>query len=163
MIKRRQERLKEVYEYLRRHYGIHTQIDFAKAIGLTRPAISSAMNGNESYLTDNLFKRICATYQGVFDLAYLLTGEGSLLLGKSEDAAPKVEREPIGLMDQSSLINAALAAKDETIESLKRELKTKDDLISTLRARIADLEARLATNKYTKLSDYPFDVGVAEP
>lgn len=159
----RQKRLNEVYEYLRKNMGIHTQTDFAEALNYTRSVISAALNGKESYLTDKLFENICKAFPGVFNIHYLLTGEDSLLLGKSEDAAPKVEREPIGIMDQSSLINAAIAAKDETIESLKRELKTKDDLISTLRARIADLEARADTNKYTKLSDYPFDVGVAEP
>ena len=53
MIKQKQERLREVYEHLRQHFGVHTQIDFAKVLGLTRPAISAAMNGNDAYLTDN--------------------------------------------------------------------------------------------------------------
>ena len=79
MIKPRQERLKEVYEHLRQHFGVHTQIDFAEAIRITRPALSSAMNGNEAYLTKNLFQKICATFPGVFDLDYLLTGKGALL------------------------------------------------------------------------------------
>ena len=47
----KQERLKEVYDHLRSYFGIHTQIDFAEAIRITRPALSSAMNGNEAYLT----------------------------------------------------------------------------------------------------------------
>ena len=75
----KQDRLKEVYDHLRAHYGIHTQIDFAEAIRITRPALSSAMNGNEAYLTKNLFQKICATFPGVFDLDYLLNGSGSLL------------------------------------------------------------------------------------
>ena len=75
----RQKRLHEVYEHLRSHFGVHTQIDFAEAIRITRPALSSAMNGNEAYLTKNLFQKICATFPGVFDLDYLLNGSGSLL------------------------------------------------------------------------------------
>lgn len=172
MIKHRQERLKEVYEHLRRYYGIHTQIDFANAIGLTRPAISSAMNGNESYLTDNLFKRICAAYQGVFNLDYLLNGEGDLLTiqeeVKNEELEKMINPQPA---DQDKLLNAALAAKDETINVLKsqmadlriqlvekdKRIEEKDSMIDMLRQRIADLENADRFN-----GDYPFPIGVAD-
>ncbi len=80
----KQERLKEVYNHLRSYFGIHTQIDFAEAIRITRPALSSAMNGNEAYLTNNLFQKICAAFPGVFDLDYLLTGKGELLTVEEE-------------------------------------------------------------------------------
>lgn len=80
----KQERLHEVYNHLRSYFGIHTQIDFAEAIRITRPALSSAMNGNEAYLTKNLFQKICAAFPGVFDLDYLLTGKGALLTVEEE-------------------------------------------------------------------------------
>ena len=151
-----------MHDTLKRYFDEHgiTQQQIADALGVSLQYVNQLLNGRKS-----LGKKNAERLANLYGLSkpFLLTGEGSLVLGKSEDAAPKVEREPIGIMDQSSLINAALAAKDETIESLKRELKTKDDLISTLKARIADLESRLATSKYTKLSDYPFEVGVAEP
>lgn len=73
----RKERLTEVYDYLREHHGIHTQIDFATALGYSRPVISSALNGNELALTDKLFQKVCEVYPE-FNLEYLLTGEGSL-------------------------------------------------------------------------------------
>ena len=162
MIKSKQERLREVYEHLRQHFGVHTQIDFAKVLGLTRPAISAAMNGNEAYLTDNLFKSICAAYQGVFNLDYLLTGEGQLLTIKEEVHNEDNERlynpQPI---DNSSLVNAIIAAKDETIASLKRELAAKNETIALQRSRIADLERQLAAATHD-LSRYPFTMGVAE-
>ena len=53
----RRDRLNEVYEYLRENFGIHTKTQFASALKITQPALSSAMNGNDAYLTDNLFKR----------------------------------------------------------------------------------------------------------
>ena len=52
----KQDRLCEVYDYLRAKKGIHTQVGFAEALHITRPAISAAMNGNEAYLTKNLFQ-----------------------------------------------------------------------------------------------------------
>lgn len=163
MIKPKQERLREVYEHLRQHFGVHTQIDFAKVLGLTRPAISAAMNGNRAYLTDNLFKRICAAYQGVFNLDYLLTGEGQLLTIEEEVHNNDYERlynpQPI---DNSSLVNAIIAAKDETIASLKRELDAKNETITLQRSRIAELERQLAAATTGDLSRYPFAFGAAE-
>ena len=88
------------------------------------------MNGKEAYLTQNLFQKICASFPGVFNLNYLLTGEGELLL-------PSPTPAPQTTIDTSSMVNAIIAAKDEVIESLKRELRAKDELIASLRRELA--------------------------
>ena len=88
----RQKRLIEVYEHLRRYFGIHTKTGFAEAIEYGRTSMSAAMNGDEKYLTDSLFKNICDTYKGVFDLNYLLTGEGSLLTIEEEVKSEDIEK-----------------------------------------------------------------------
>ena len=74
-----QKRLHEVFAHVRKHYDIHTQDDFAQYIGYGRTSISAAMNGNEKYLSTNLFRSICDKFPGIFNLDYLLTGEGELL------------------------------------------------------------------------------------
>jgi predicted RNase H-like nuclease (RuvC/YqgF family) len=119
----KQDRLKEVYDHLRAHYGIHTQIDFAEAIRITRPALSSAMNGNEAYLTKNLFQKICATFPGVFDLDYLLNGSGSLLSVEEEvrnvDIDKKVNLQKPEIPDfvkQLCEETARLATRNELLE-----------------------------------------------
>ena len=164
MIKQKQERLKEVYDHLRRYYGVHTQIDFAKAIGLTRPAVSSAMNGNESYLTDNLFKGICATYQGVFNLDYLLTGKGDLL--SVEEDVRTCDMEHIARVGQDNMMNAVIAAKDQTIAQMELRLSEKDEIISTQKQLIDSLRQRIIelrkSAELEKLDDYPFPGGVAD-
>ena len=76
----RKDRLLEVYEHLRKNRGVHTKKDMAETIGVTLPALYSAFGGSDPYLTDNLFKKICYAFPGVFNLNYLLTGEGSLLV-----------------------------------------------------------------------------------
>lgn len=88
----RQKRLIEVYEHLRRYFGIHTKTGFAEAIEYGRTSMSAAMNGDEKYLTDSLFKNICDTYKGVFDLHYLLTGEGQLLTTEEEVKSEDIEK-----------------------------------------------------------------------
>ena len=75
----REKRLNEVYEHVHRYFNIHTKGEFADYIKYARAYISSALNGNEKYLTDKLFDSICKAFPGVFDLNYLLTGEGQLL------------------------------------------------------------------------------------
>ena len=135
----RQKRLIQVYEYIRQNYGIHTQIDFAKAIKYSRVYISAALNGNENNLSDNLFENICETYPNTFNLDYLLTGNGSLLKEQviHDDGLIKITESGI---DPSSLVNAALAAKDETIAALRENLEAKDQLIASLRQQIEILK-----------------------
>ena len=171
----RQKRLIEVYEHLRKYYGIHTKTGFAEALHYGRTSMSAAMNGDEKYLTDSLFKNICEAYKGVFDLNYLLTGEGDLLTLEEEVHNEEYEKlynpQPI---DQSSLINATIAAKDEAIASLKRELQTKNDIIQALREQISTKDQLIAEQKarlidyrriidsHNGLPNYLFPIGAAE-
>ena len=129
MIKQRKERLKEAYEYVRQYFGIHTQTDLAAKLKMTRPAISSAMNGNPSYLTDNLFTKICAAFPGVFNLDYLLNGEGELL-ANSEHKDGDVTVDPGDYMTKY-------------IASLEKQIKDKDQQIADLRRDIQLLYKRL--------------------
>lgn len=167
----RADRLKEVYEYVRTKFPIHTQSDFAEWLKYNRAYISSAMHGNAKNLTDKLFVNICEAFPGVFDLNYLLTGEGSLLTIEKEVHNEDHERlynpQPI---DQSSLINAALAAKDETIAVLRDQLtakdtviQAKDELIANLRQQIATLQQQLHAAKDEELfKNFPFQKGVSD-
>ena len=88
----KQKRLNEVYEHLHNYFNIHTKGDFADSIKYARAYISSALNGNERYLTDKLFRNICEAYPGVFDLNYLLTGEGQLLTLEEEVKSEDIEK-----------------------------------------------------------------------
>lgn len=141
----RQKRLIEVYEYARKHLAIHTQIDFAKAIGFSRAVISSALNGNDQYLTDSLFNRISDKYPGVFNLDYLLTGKGDLLL--TDAKVPDTQQKAVNNLpdsrneSNSNLVNALLAAKDETIASLRQQIEEQKEMIAFLKQRVSDLSA----------------------
>ena len=189
----RAKRLDEVYKHLFAHFGITSQKHLAEILKVQRTGLSSAFNGNVANLTDNLFKKICAAFPGVFNLNYLLTGKGYLLtaeenmksteLGNVKRQIPK--QSSATEIDTSSIMNAALAAQMQTIEALKsekatlleahaRELKTKDDLIQSLREQldakdqlIAEQKARLIDyrriiNSHNGLPDYPFPIGAAE-
>ena len=68
-------------EYIKSH---HNDSDFSiesicHAIGYSRPVISSALNGNDDNITDKMLRSINNKFPSLFDIDYLLTGEGQLL------------------------------------------------------------------------------------
>ena len=157
----RKDRLNEVYEHLRNHFGIHTKTQFAAVLKITQPALSSAMNGNEAYLTDNLFKRICAAYQGVFNLDYLLTGNGQLLTIKEEVKSEQIEKE-FNPQQPSSYIDKLIASLEKQVKDKDDQLADKDRIIKLLEQKIEVLEAMQHLDSTNPLKDYPFAIGAAE-
>ena len=148
----RQKRLIEVYEHLRRFYGIHTKTGFAEALHYGRTSMSAAMNGDEKYLTDSLFKNICEAYKGVFDLNYLLTGNGQLITHE-EDAR----------ISEHEQVKTEMEQKADILELYAQRIRLVDDLRMTLKEELAEVRAirtelqqarddfRDATNRITQL------------
>lgn len=157
----RKDRLNEVYEHLRKHFGIHTKTQFAAVLKITQPALSSAMNGNEAYLTDNLFKRICAAYQGVFNLDYLLTGNGQLLTIQEEVKSERIEKES-NPQQPSSYIDKLIASLEKQVKDKDDQLADKDRIIKLLEQKIEVLEAMQHLDSTNPLKGYPFSIGAAE-
>jgi transcriptional regulator with XRE-family HTH domain len=188
----REKRLHEVFEHLRKFFGIHTQTDFAVALKYSRVYISSALNGNEKNLTDKLFENICEAYPGVFSLHYLLTGEGDLLTLEEEVHSEEFEKQaasvkssaPDSTTEQTYImskmfetllkpiesahaetvaaLNQQIAEKQSRIDDLERTVADKDEIIRTRDARILELERRIAQFNADDLSKYPYTIGVAE-
>jgi len=175
----REKRLHEVFEHLRKFFGIHTQTDFAVALKYSRVYISSALNGNEKNLTDKLFENICEAYPGVFDLNYLLTGEGQLLTieeeVKSEDLEKAVNPTSVPqAIDYTFLIEKAvekatayadktIAMMEKQINRLENDLDAKEQEIKRLQARIQELEAEnIIFKNEESLGKYPFEMGVSD-
>ena len=115
--KERAKRLNEVYHYLYANKGVVSQTLFASQIGVQRSALSAAMNGNKLYLTKNLFMKICAAFPGLFNLDYLLSGEGSLLV---EDGSAKVQDTDSGeleaLKNRVKLLEEQVARQRQIID-----------------------------------------------
>lgn len=78
--------------------------------------------------------------------------------------------------EYASLLNAALAAKDETIEAYQKRMEDKDVIIESLRAQLAEKDERIAELKAhnielrhqldqyqnADIDRYPFPIGAAE-
>lgn len=126
----RQKRLNEVYEHLHNYFSIHTKGEFADSVKYARAYISSALNGNEKYLTDNLFTNICEAFPGVFDLNYLLTGEGTLLAPTSKSDTPKDSA------NESSAVPFIPSWADAFFDIMTQQIKQNEALNRELRQSI---------------------------
>lgn len=145
------------FNYLRDHGYLHTQKDMADAIGSTAPNVSRMLKGDPKVLTDNICVRVQRSY-GCISANWLMHGEGEML----------VVEEPTEQGDPT------LAAKNETIATLKAQLKDKDALladkdgriadkqalIDNLQEQVADLRRQLAAYRSKELmGDLPFKLG----
>lgn len=153
----RQKRLKEVFGHLRSIGAVHTQKDLADAIGAQRPGISAALNGNPDYLTNSLFQKICDKFP-VFDLHYLLTGEGQLLRQHVSIPRPQGEMNMtiVEIEGTQNLLDVAAKIIKEN-EALRRDLQAN---IAELRSLIDRLGS--ITEQTTQKISRQYPVLVAE-
>ena len=138
----RQKRLNEVYEHLHNNFGIHTKGEFADIVKYNRAYISSALNGNEKYLTDNLFTNICEAFPNVFNLDYLLSGEGELLAPHPEDSTPVAAEDVTPAPFIPTWADAFFDIMSQQIkqnEALNRELRATIAEVNSLKSDLAAL------------------------
>ena len=130
----KKERVNAAFNFLREHGYLHTQKDMAEAIGSTPPNISRMLAGDAKVLTDNICVRIQRAYP-IISANWLIHGDGDMLIMDNN-----TERQMM-MPDPSSVTNAIIASKDETIESLKRELAKAEE---SAKRELAEKDARLA-------------------
>jgi transcriptional regulator with XRE-family HTH domain len=139
----------------------YTQKDIVKAAGLSQNTITKIKTGQNN-AGDDTINKLCNAFKLNPDFFYR---------GSKQFKMEEKEQHPASAptIDNGSAINAALAAKDETIETLKarivdlqQTIADKVDIIKDREARIVDLERQLAAATTGDITRYPFKVGVAE-
>ena len=136
----------------------YSQKDIVKAAGLSQNAISKIKTGQNN-AGDDTINKLCTAFNLNPDFFY--RGSQQFTLEEKTHQSP--------MIDNGSAINAALAAKDETIETLKarivdlqRTIADKEEIIKARDARILELERRIAQINAEDLSHYHFPIGAAE-
>ena len=138
----KQERLRKVFDYLVFSGHFSTRGDFANIIGINKTNLSSAMNGNEKYLSDSLFAKISNSYPDI-DLEWLLTGEGEMLKVPATMTIynpTQEERNEVGEGVGLSVMPA------EIVEEIRKELK-EEEAVPIVPAEIAS-KAETDIRKY---------------
>lgn len=131
-------RLNKAFEYLRSIGMVHTQADVAKAMGASRPNVSSALKGDGKVLTDKFLKRFANAFD-VLSQDWLLTGEGPML---TSDMSGSVHQQSSGnvvggvgggaVEDMATALRKALG----TIETQSSTISTLTEIIQELRQQI---------------------------
>lgn len=166
-------RVKQALAWLKHNRGI-LQKDIADMMGMSEASFTRALARIKEKNDENFVISFHSVVSDFISLDYLLNGTGDLTDNNKKEAASPIPIEPAAhVPDMSSVFNSALAKADETIESLKRELRTKDELIQSLREQIATKDQLITEQKarlidYRRiidsraLSNYPFPIGTAE-
>lgn len=180
----RAQRLNEVYKHLFAFYDVTSKTGLAKILGIQRTGLAAAFGGNKANLTDSLFKNICKTFPGVFNLNYLLTGEGDLLTieedVKTEDimksaggySSPTNSSDATFIMSKNfeAMLKPIFDAHDKLVATLEKQIADKDaqiqqqaDIITILQKVIDNLRSMSSSADIEKyISNNPFPIGVAD-
>jgi plasmid maintenance system antidote protein VapI len=132
----KKERVNAAFNFLREHGYLHTQKDMAEAIGSTPPNISRMLAGDPKVLTDNICVRIQRAYP-IISANWLIHGDGDMLIMNNN-----TERQMM-MPDPSSVANAIIASKDETIAEKDARIEAIKDTIAEKDARLADKDAMI--------------------
>ena len=178
-------RLKQAIDWLKFNRHMMKQ-DIAAKMGMTGVSFSRGLARCKEKNDEDFVIRFHRSTGEVFSLDWLLHGTGEKFTADINKSASHPDTPASSPIDPSSILNAALAAQMQTIESLKsekatllevhaRELKAKDDLIQSLRDQLAAKDQLIAEQKarlidyrriidsHNGISDYPFPIGAAEP
>lgn len=162
---------------IRRREGKITQLELARRMGVNKDTITNILRYRTA-VTDDTITRLQTASGCIFNLQWL-RGESDIMLSEqiNDGSETPGNNATSGIPTYSSMTNSIIAAKDEAIESLKREaaakdetigsLKregaTKDALIESLQQQVADLRTALAEQqKKGSYGNYPFTPGVAD-
>ncbi len=165
------------FDYLKREKGIKTQKRLAELMGVSEDTITRILK-DRCEVTEDVITKLQTASGCIFNLQWL-RGEDPIHMliedlndGMVAHFLPPEGEERNAPIDHSSLVNAALAAKDETINVLKSQvtdlriqlvekdktIEDKNNIIAMLKQRLAEMEA-----VHDNLERYPFPLGSAEP
>lgn len=146
------ERFNRAFAYLRGEQIIKGQKDLAEKLGATPGNISKALSGDKSALTNNLMKRFCAAFPGMFNLRWLILGEGNMLQSAENGA-----RDAQNVKVDNSTTNEIERLKNEN-EVLIKTINVMAAELSAIRADIAELRKSICVTipvRYTAQESDP--------
>lgn len=142
-------------DYLIEHKIVEDQKSVSAKTGIREATLSNIRN-DKKIVSDKTIRKFLENFPGIFNPEYFKGQNGFMTLKEVSEAKIDDElmnrREDQQPIDNSSLINATIAAKDETIAALKRELAAKDEIIAAKDERIADL-TKLAEERLHRIAE----------
>ena len=142
---------RKMFDYLVSNRLIPNQTALARAAGLNEVSVSRILNGQVKSTKQESLWKVNTAFGNIFNPEWM-RGESDVML--MADLTPVSTEQPCPTPQAIDPITALLAAKDETIASLKRELSAKDEtiaakdkLIDTLQLQIDELRMQVAVER----------------
>ena len=153
--------------------GIKTFKQLAEMSGISQNTFTRIKRNEVKEVDIETFRKLNAAFDDRYNPQWF-QGDSPYMLIKDYQNAQKDRQTAIP--EYASLLNAALAAKDETIEAYQKRLEDKDVIIESLRAQITEKDERIAELKShnidlrrqldqyqnADIERYPFPVGAAD-
>lgn len=137
------ERFFIAVDYLFREKLVKNQKDLSQKLDITETSLSRIKKGKRN-VSDETIRRMNEAFGNIFDMRYFRGKSDHFLLEPQEKPAEppqeRVKNDPQPI-DHSSLINAMLAAKDETIAELRARIADKDSQLADKESQLADKES----------------------
>lgn len=160
----KKERFNAVLNYLLSMGVCRSQRKFAESIGYDPGVVSKAHNGDEKYLTDNIFTTIAKVYEPIFNIDWLLNGKGSMLSNPelikqfpSQKPGKRPYRRHKSIHADSTLSSGAdthsiFNASHTSLESAPHELSDMFQKVSQEAAKISELRKQTETIRAETIS-----------
>jgi len=166
------EKFRAILNDIAERDGIKRFNKLVEMTGISSTTFTSIKLNRVNEVDVETFRKLNAAFDNRYNVLWF-QGDSPYMMMEEYLAANKSQ---LPLPDYTSLLNAALAAKDETIEAYQKRLEDKDTIIESLRAQIAEKDERIAELKAhnidlrrqldqyqnADIDRYPFPVGAAE-
>ena len=153
--------------------GIKTFKQLSEMSGISQNTFTRIKRNEVKEVDIETFRKLNAAFDDRYNPQWF-QGDSPYMLIKYYQNAQKDRQTAIP--EYASLLNAALASKDETIEAYQKRLEDKDVIIESLRAQLAEKDERIAELKANNIElrhqldqyqnadidRYPFPVGAAD-
>lgn len=111
------------------------QKELADMIGITEATMTRNKNGNVRSISEGTIRKLYKKFGDVINVDYL-RGTSDVMLVADLEQYSTTEKIP----ETEQVMDVVIAAKDDIIAALKRELVTKDETTAALRNQLADKE-----------------------
>ena len=153
--------------------GIKTFKQLAEMSGISQNTFTRIKRNEVKEVDIETFRKLNAAFDDRYNPQWF-QGDSPYMHIKDYQNAQKDRQTAIP--EYASLLNAALASKDETIEAYQKRLEDKDVIIESLRAQLAEKDERIAEMKAHNIDlrrqldhyqnadvdRYPFPIGAAD-
>ena len=161
------------FDYLKREKGIKTQKRLAELMGVSEDTITRILK-DRCEVTEDIITKLQTASGCIFNLQWLRGEDTIHMLAEDVNGGYSASFQPreIWTIDQSSLVNSLLAAKDQLIEELQDKyikmehekdarIAEPKELAEERLHRIAELR-RFIDSHNLGFKDFPFTPGVAD-